>query len=1245
MLSALLSSLFLAPLVAAQGMAPPDWENPAVFQRGKQPAHATLMAFPSGADPSEAHLSSDFALSLNGSWKFHWAANPEQRPRDFFASDFDDTGWTTIEVPSNVELKGYGTPRLARDSFPFVAEPRASATTPVERHPVASYRRHFQLPEGWAGRRTLVAFEGVAGAYSVWCNGTRVGYSEDEHTTAEFDLTALLVPGDNQLAVEVHRDSDASYFAGEGTWNLSGIDRDVYLRSVGQVDLVDVEVRTSFEPEDSERAHPGQLDVLVQLRNHSKTDGSVEVRMRLVDESGTQLDSARIGVTVSGSGAQTTSRARWTAELADVEPWSAESPTLYTLDVDVIHLGEAGSEPVSSYALKVGFRSAKIEDGELLWNGAPLWIRGVDYAEHDPATGRALSEARLLEDLTAMKRHHINTLRTSSGPCSPRLLELCDVLGLYVWNAAPQLAPSLAASEAVRAQLPSWQATELDRFQSLVERDKNHVSVLAWSGGPAAATWFRTRDLPGLMDRDAPGALRATSAAPSDWAETQAALPADQRSVQIASSPLAIVGNGLAGLRERWEEVRALPHVQGLFLGDWVAPGLWTSAPPPTRLLGDRTDKHAVHLDGQVAPRLGLVSGTVRVATRPDLLGREGLTLATVLQANAEAGSGAGQPLITKGNGAWGLRIAPDGEHLEFYVVHLARQSLLIPFPDDWFTRAQHVIVTFDGGQLLVFTNGREIGRAEWSGPPDETAADLTIGRPAGTGDEPYFGSIRVLAFWERALELDEVLGSGLPEKGLALTLDMTEFESSDVPLVFFGLGDDFGDVAIGEAHLAGGLVTPDRRPTPALAEVQKVFQDLTFELVESSPGSPTEGLGYVVRILGAAPFGDLNAYDLVWSIADDGLQLAAGRMPMSDGTLHGATKRQAALLIPFVPRAAVTQERVLTLSAQLAEATAWAPAGFEVAWQQLALGGAFTYTPATTDEAVTSTSAGGRTVLASGPVRAAFDDATGSLVSLTRDGVEYLAGPLRPNFWRPPLGRELGASTSPFARWRHAGEDAVVEERNLLSIETTKQLGYDLNLGRFGSEDRGSVQLVWSMSPGGALELNFNLHPATLPDGSPGELLRVGMQARLPERFANATWYGRGPHESYPDRKEGARSGIFTSSVRDLSFPYLRAQESGNHSDVRWATFTDPEGHGLRFAAPEVTPYFGALEVGTYPGWMSDVERARHPAELPERDGFSVSIDAAQAGLGSADPGGALDAYRLGGNREYSYRFVIETL
>ena len=162
MLSALLSSLFLAPLVAAQGMAPPDWENPAVFQRGKQPAHATLMAFPSGADPSEAHLSSDFALSLNGSWKFHWAANPEQRPRDFFASDFDDTGWTTIEVPSNVELKGYGTPRLARDSFPFVAEPRASATTPVERHPVASYRRHFRLPEGWAGRRTLVAFEGVA---------------------------------------------------------------------------------------------------------------------------------------------------------------------------------------------------------------------------------------------------------------------------------------------------------------------------------------------------------------------------------------------------------------------------------------------------------------------------------------------------------------------------------------------------------------------------------------------------------------------------------------------------------------------------------------------------------------------------------------------------------------------------------------------------------------------------------------------------------------------------------------------------------------------------------------------------------------------------------------------------------------------------------------------------------------------------------------------------------------------------
>ncbi|MDH5493782.1 MAG: hypothetical protein OEY14_17660, partial [Myxococcales bacterium] len=386
MLSALSTGLFLTTLVAAPGAAPPGWESPPLSRRDEQPAHATLMAFPNGADTSAARLSSDFAMDLNGSWKFHWAANPELRPLDFFASDFDDTEWSTIEVPSNVELKGYGTPRFTRHGVPIVAEQPTSASTAVDSHPVARYRRDFQLPESWAGRRTLLAFEGVAGSYSLWCNGTLVGHGEDEPTTLEFDLTELLLAGNNQLAVEVQRDFGGAYADGAPTWDLSGIYRDVYLRSVGQADLVDVEVRTSYASGDAEHARRGQLDVLAQLQNHMQTEASLEVRMRLVDGTGKALDSARVGVTLSGNATQAMSSARWSAELADVGPWSAESPTLYTLEVDVIQLSEAGSEPVSSYALKLGFRSAEIEDGLLLWNGAPLWIRGVDYEEHDPAT-------------------------------------------------------------------------------------------------------------------------------------------------------------------------------------------------------------------------------------------------------------------------------------------------------------------------------------------------------------------------------------------------------------------------------------------------------------------------------------------------------------------------------------------------------------------------------------------------------------------------------------------------------------------------------------------------------------------------------------------------------------------------------------------------------------------------------------------------------------------------------------------
>lgn len=608
------------PLAAFATAAPPDWENEQVFQINRLPARATFVPFDTIEGALENHREgSPFFLSLGGDWRFHWVKQPDERPEDFFRTDFDDSQWATIPVPSNWEMHGYGTPIYVSAGYPFridpprvKSEPKSEYTAFVERNPVGSYRRTFNLPANWRGRRTFIHFAGVESALYVWVNGQRAGYSQGSRSPAEFDVTDFVQPGRNQLAVEVYRWCDGSYLEDQDMWRLSGIHREVFLYSTAQVRVADFTVRTELD-ENYENATLAVRPEIAAYVGQSCADW--EVRAQLYDSEG----NAMLAETLSHDAAQIVnadyearilnelypqrgqSKLGWLrGDVPDPAKWTAETPNLYTL---VVSLHDNSGETVEAVSCKVGFREIEIRDGQLLVNGQPVRLRGVNRHEHDPADGHAISAERMEQDIVLMKLANVNAVRTAHYPDQTLWVELCDEYGLYVFDEAD------LETHGVRGLLasdPSWAPAFLDRAVRLAERDKNHPSVTFWSLGNEAgygpnfaanAAWLHefdpTRPIhyegaqgdptdPTSVDvisrfypRVCEPYLFDDSPENTRWEKLLeiARNPVDDRPV-VASEYAHAMGNAIGNLQEYWDEIYSHPRMLGGFIWDWVDQGL-----------------------------------------------------------------------------------------------------------------------------------------------------------------------------------------------------------------------------------------------------------------------------------------------------------------------------------------------------------------------------------------------------------------------------------------------------------------------------------------------------------------------------------------------------------------------------------------------------------------------------------------------------------------------------------------------
>jgi len=575
-----------------------DWEDPDVVGINKEEPHATLLPFESrDAALAREWDGSRYYRLLNGQWRFNWVRSPGERPVDFYREGFDDSGWDLVPVPSNWEVLGYGIPIYLNQPYEFEKNP------PYIHHdynPVGSYRTTFQVPADWDGREIFIHFGAVKSAMYLWVNGERVGYSQGAKLPAEFDVTEFVRHGENQLAVEVYRWSDGSYLECQDFWRISGIERDVYLWAAPKLHVRDFFVRAGLDGS----YRNGRLELDVSLTHYGESGGGggtasgsgsrspsgvrerqgAVIRAEVLDPAtGTVLSEVEARTPLPPIGEET--MARLTADLGPVRPWTAETPNLYTL---LITLEDARGEILEVIPQRIGFRTVEIRDGLLRVNGVPITIKGVDRHEHDPFTGHVISRERMRQDLRLMKEANMNAVRTSHYPEDPWFYELADEYGLYIVDEANIESHGMGYDPDVTlGNDPLWEKAHVERMRRMVERDKNHPSVILWSMGNEAGNgvnfeagyrWIKGRDATRPVQYE-----RALQ----EW-NTDIYVPMypgfrhlEEYAQSNPTRPLIMceyahaMGNSVGNFADYWEIIDRYPSLQGGFIWDWVDQGLW----------------------------------------------------------------------------------------------------------------------------------------------------------------------------------------------------------------------------------------------------------------------------------------------------------------------------------------------------------------------------------------------------------------------------------------------------------------------------------------------------------------------------------------------------------------------------------------------------------------------------------------------------------------------------------------------
>lgn len=575
-------------------------ENEKVISENKLDAHNSFVSYTSESNALSS--SATYQKSLNGIWKFKWVKNPKDRPTTFMNLDEDVSGWDDIKVPSNWEIEGFGIPIYVNHQYEFAdykapiandiefidgVYPKNPGNVPDNYNPVGSYKKSFNLESTWENKEVFLHIGAMKSGGFVWINGTYIGYSQGSKLPAEFNITKALKIGENSIAIQIFRWTDGSYLECQDFWRISGIERDVYIYAQPKVRVQDIEVKSVLDG----AYKNGIFESSVTIQNHSSKQQSIQVSYKILDEQSKVCASNIIKTKASANKKHVVN---FSGVIKDVKQWSGEHPNLYTL---IVEIKDKKGKVLEVIPQKIGFRTVEIKGGLLLINGQRITLKGVNTQEHNPETGHVVDEKQILKDIQLWKENNINAVRLSHYPQQSKFYDLCDKYGIYVVDEANIESHGMYYGKHSLAKKESWEKAHVDRMIRMVERDKNHPSVIIWSMGNEAGNGInfyegykaiKAHDVtkrPVQYERpykDTDGNLLDM-----DWNTDiivpQYPSPATFEYIGkhktdrpfIPSEYAHAMGNSTGNFQDYWAIIEQYDNLQGGFIWDWVDQSIW----------------------------------------------------------------------------------------------------------------------------------------------------------------------------------------------------------------------------------------------------------------------------------------------------------------------------------------------------------------------------------------------------------------------------------------------------------------------------------------------------------------------------------------------------------------------------------------------------------------------------------------------------------------------------------------------
>ena len=1227
--------------------------------------------------------------------------HPEDGSKGFMDPDFkpdEKDGWATVDVPrswttypgKNFDFSIYTNTQMPWQTKydPDVQAPLA----PTNYSPVGLYRKTFTVSDEMRAdnNRIYLHFQGVESAYYVYVNGKEVGYAEDSFSPHNFDITDYLVDGENTLAVKVHKFSDAVWFEDQDMIYDGGIFRDVYLTAAPLVQIQDYQVRTDLD----ENYENAVLDLSVNVRNlSSKAASGWTVDVKALEKDGTVLLNDTIPVSEVASVETGTFEKQIFVENPNL--WSAEDPNLYAL---TLTLKDGKGKEVETLSTQLGFREVEFTSTEVnenyqvttqKWepmkiNGQPLLLKGANRHDTDPFHGRMVPQESYLEDVTLMKQNNLNAIRTSHYSNDDYLYWLCNEYGLYM------MGETNMESHAINL-VDDWENNNrlqalfyemgMDRTETAYKHLRNNPAIIMWSIGnemgytsdPNAAgglyrdmIWYfknndPTRPVHSEGQGDQMGVDMGSNMYPS--VDTVQGRAGEGKIPYVMCEYDHAMGNSVGALKEYWEAVRSGDNMLGGFIWDWVDQ---SRATPLSTLGSTYTVEDKTGVTGEAS---GKEESWNDKAGEGSMNGGHSFSGYTIMDDNEKynaALSGTGKSftfevmvkpaskaahsvLLSKGDNQVALKTNGDGTGVEFFVYGNGWHSTSCAYPDNWVGEWHQIAGTYEQGKLTIYIDGEKMA--------ENTVADTisASNAPVGIGYDSVYGrtldgEISVARIYNRALTQEEIQaqnsetpGIGSDDSSVVLWLDYADgyskeeakgwdYYSEDYAHTnlykeeakghYYAYGGDWGDVPNSNSFCEDGLVSPDRTPQPELAEVKYQYQNFWFSADKNQLDKRE------VTVYNESSFDNLNEYDVTYQLLNNGQVVDEG---VVENTNVGPRETKT-VYVPFeMPKEIEAgSEYYLNISVSLKEDTEWAKAGAEMSYAQIKVPVTVEQSaPAVSSKEVTVTEEENAYQVAGDNFSFAINKATGVMENYVYEGEQLIQTGPTPNFWRGRVENDTGFDS----RWQNADQNIRIDAIQVSENENGQTVfSVDMTLT---NALNAKETMIYTINGDGQVTVNMKVD-ATKTEM--GYYLRIGSLMTLPEGFENVTWYGNGPVETFNDRLTNARQGVYQNTVTDLFFPYMKVDDTGTMTHVKWFEVTNDDlANGVLIAATD------NIEASALHFTPDELDAPTHPYGLTPRKDTIVNINYGSLGTGSATCGpGVLEKYKLPNNKAYEWEFTL---